>query len=253
MARARQIEQTLHRQQLSEQSARLRLQFNRDRDTQELGNLRALNEQGQRLRRTQALALGLFVLLLAVAVALVIRKVRQARRLNALASTDELTGLTNRRALLAFAGQALAQARAAQQPLGIVMTDVDHFKRINDTHGHAVGDEVLRHVAGVLGASLRAQDRLGRVGGEEFVGVLPRAGLAAARAVGERMRAAVESTPALSATAGRLPFTVSVGVAVSTGGESLEALIARADAALYRAKREGRNRVCTDGSDADAP
>lgn len=244
LSQAREIEQELHREQLSEQSARLRLQFNRAHDEEELVTLRTLNEQGQRLRQTQAVALGLFVVLLLAAAATVVRKVRQARRLQALASTDELTGLANRRAVLAFAQQELDKARTAKAPLAVLISDVDFFKRINDTHGHAVGDEVLRHVSRVLSASLRGQDRLGRVGGEEFIGVLPNAGLQVAAQVAERMRSAVESTPATSTTAGAVNFTISIGVADLAEGESIEALIARADAALYRAKHEGRNRVC---------
>lgn len=239
-ARAAEIERALHAQQLSEQSARLRMQFNRDRDGEELSNLRALNEQGQQLRHTQAVALALFVALLLAALALVVRKVRQARQLNELASTDELTGLANRRALLGFARQAVEAAKAGDAPLSVVMVDVDFFKRINDSHGHAVGDEVLRHLARVLGEKLRTVDRLGRVGGEEFVAVLPHTGQQAAAQVAERMRASVAQSPA---GAEGLAFTVSLGVASLGAGESLDALLSRADAALYQAKKEGRNRV----------
>lgn len=244
MAEARGIEGDLYRQQLSEQSARMRMQFNRQRDADDLASLRQLNEQGQRLRQTQGVALALFMLLLAVLAVVAVRKVRQARRLHRLASTDELTGLANRRALSAAAENALAQSRRDGSPLAMLMVDVDHFKRINDTHGHAFGDEVLRHLARVLAKGLRDQDRLGRLGGEEFLAVLPSTSLADARRVAERMRAAVAAAP-LTGPNGPVVVTVSVGVA---GGEDASAasLIARADAALYRAKHAGRNAVAVD-------
>ena len=244
LAEARGLEVQLHAQQLSEQSARMRMQFNRQRDADDLLALRELNDHGQRLRHTQAVALALFVLLLAVLGVVAVRKVRQARRLHNLASTDELTGLANRRALTAAAETALAQSRRDGSPLAMLMVDVDHFKQINDTHGHAFGDEVLRHLARVLAAGLREQDRLGRLGGEEFLAVLPAASLADARRVAERMRAAVAAAP-MPGPDGPVAVTVSIGVA---GGEetSAAALIARADAALYQAKHAGRNTVAVD-------
>ena len=244
LAEARGIEDDLHRQQLSEQAARMRMQFNRQRDADDLSALRDLNDQGQRLRHTQAAALVLFVLLLAVLGVVAARKVRQVRRLHNLASTDELTGLANRRALTAAAETALAQSRRDGSPLAMLMVDVDHFKQINDTHGHAFGDDVLRHLARVLAAGLRDQDRLGRLGGEEFLAVLPAASLADARRVAERMRAAVAAAP-MPGPDGPVAVTVSIGVA---GGEkaSAAALIARADAAMYQAKHAGRNTVAVD-------
>jgi diguanylate cyclase (GGDEF)-like protein len=240
---ARALEQHKHEQQLSEQSARLRMQFNRARDAEELAALRQLNEQGQRLRQTQAVALVLFMLLLAALLVVAVRKVRQARLLHNLASTDELTGLPNRRALFAYLGQQLAQTRASGVRLSVLAVDVDHFKRINDSHGHAVGDLVLRHVAQVLAGGLRERDRLGRVGGEEFVAVLPDAELAAAEQVAERMRAALAGAPLQVDAVGELRVTVSIGVARARAGESPEAMLARADEALYGAKNAGRDTV----------
>lgn len=242
LAEARRIEQRLHAQRLSQNAARMRMQFNRARDEEELSTLRQLNEQGQRLRQTQALALALFVTLLGVAMVYGVRKFRQARTLQSLASTDELTGLANRRALMALAQQALAGARRDGGRLALLMIDVDHFKRINDAHGHGVGDAVLRQLAQTLAQGLRERDRLGRLGGEEFLAVLPDADEAAAHQVAERMRAAVAAAP-LPRAEGALPYTVSIGVAGVRPGDTTDALIARADAALYRAKAAGRDRV----------
>jgi diguanylate cyclase (GGDEF)-like protein len=239
---AREADARLARQRVSEQSARLGMQFNRERDNGELATLRALHDQGQRLRQTQLLALGLALLLLAGVGAVVVHKVRQARQWRLLADTDELTGLPNRRALMALAAQADRTAAAAGAPLALLVVDIDHFKRVNDAHGHAAGDGVLRHVAQALSGALREGDRLGRLGGEEFVAVLPGAGLAEAIAVAERMRAAVAAAPA---PVGPLTVvcTVSVGVACAPAGGGLEVLLGRADAALYQAKAEGRDRV----------
>ena len=239
---ARETDAQLTHQRVSEQSARLGMQFNRERDAEALATLRTLHEQGQRLRQTQLLALGLALLLLAGVGVLVVRKVRQARQLRLLADTDELTGLPNRRALLALAAQADRSAAGAGLPLALLVVDIDHFKRVNDVHGHAAGDGVLRHVAQSLSAALREGDRLGRLGGEEFVAVLPGAGLAEATAVAERMRAAVAAAPA---PVGPLTVacTVSVGVATAPAGGALEVLLGRADAALYQAKADGRDRV----------
>jgi len=242
LAEANEVDKTLQEQRLSGQSARLRMQFNRARDAEELSILRKLNEQGHRLRQAQAVALAMFVIVLSIVVVVAWRALQRSRGLRRLASTDELTGLLNRRSLFEFSGQALHQAQASGTPLAVLMIDVDHFKRINDTHGHAVGDQVLRNVANTLGASLRGQDRLGRVGGEEFVAVLPGSSLADAAQVAERMRSAVQAMPTPVAS-GALPVTVSLGVAGAEGLASAEALVALGDAALYRAKQDGRNRV----------
>lgn len=175
LAEARRLDADLQRQRLSEQSARVRMQFNRARDAEELSALRQLNEQSQRLRHTQAVALALFVILLALLLVFAVRKFRQARHLQNLASTDELTGLANRRALLAYADDAIAQAQQAA----------------------------------------------------------------------ERMRSAIAATP-LIGPAGEVRFTVSIGVAAAQIAEAADALVARADAALYRAKNSGRNAVVAD-------
>jgi len=239
----KQIDGRIQAQRISEQAARLRMQYNRQRDEEDLLALRRLNEQGRRLAQTQAVAIGLFVALLLISLGYALRKFRQARRLQLLASTDELTGLPNRRALIAYAEQRVRRAQRSEGSLSVLMIDVDRFKRINDTHGHAIGDEVLRHIAQVLPTGLRGRDRLGRLGGEEFLVVLPGAGLDQAAQVADRMRAAIAATPLIGA-AGKLHFTVSIGVAeLGLPQESATALLARADAALYRAKGNGRNAV----------
>ncbi len=251
LAAAQQIESTLQVQRRSEQAARLRAQFNRARDGEELAMLRQLHAQGQELRRLQAVALGLVAALLLAALTLTLRKVLQARRLQSLASTDELTGIANRRAVMARLDSALAAHKGRGAPLSLAMIDVDHFKRINDTLGHAVGDEVLRHLARVLAGALRDGDRLGRIGGEEFVAVLQGAAQADALQVAERMRAAVARTP-LARAQGEVALTISVGVATAGAGSEAGRLLAAADAALYQAKARGRNRVET-SEDAPAP
>ena len=157
------------------------------------------------------------------------------------ANTDMLTGLPNRRHALAFLEKALAGARDHGAPLAVAIFDIDHFKRINDTHGHAVGDEVIRRVGQRARGALREQDLLGRIGGEEFVCVLQRSSAQAAEIVAERVRKAVEVG---TATDTDLPnATISVGLAVYDGDSDIEELMHRADQALYRAKREGRNRL----------
>jgi diguanylate cyclase (GGDEF)-like protein len=154
---------------------------------------------------------------------------------------DALTGLANR----ATATEALAQeaARAARsgRSLAAAMIDIDHFKKINDTHGHPAGDTVIREVARRIAAAVRAHDVVGRFGGEEFIAVLPDCDPAEALTVGERIRAAVAALP-IDVPRHPLGATVSVGVA-SAHGLDADRLTALADAALYRAKRAGRNRV----------
>lgn len=157
------------------------------------------------------------------------------------ANTDMLTGLPNRRHTLASLEKALTGARNHGAPLAVAIFDVDHFKRINDTYGHAVGDQVLRRVAQRARGALREEDIVGRIGGEEFVCILQRSSAQAAEIVAERVRKAVEAG---TATDDDLPnATISVGLAVFDGEADVEELLHRADKALYVAKREGRNRL----------
>jgi diguanylate cyclase (GGDEF)-like protein/PAS domain S-box-containing protein len=158
------------------------------------------------------------------------------------ANTDMLTGLPNRRRTLSFLDQALRRAEQDGAPLAVAIFDIDHFKAINDVHGHAAGDEVIRRVGQRAKASLRDDDMVGRYGGEEFVCVLQGRSALAAELVAERVRKAVHAD-AEGAVAGLPRVTVSIGLAVYAGEASIEDLLQRADKALYTAKREGRNRL----------
>jgi diguanylate cyclase (GGDEF)-like protein len=175
----------------------------------------------------------------------VIRLMRQRdaalARLDALAATDPLTGLTNRRGFDARTAEALGAGPAA-----LLALDLDRFKAINDGHGHAAGDAVLKGVAAVLSARIRQGDILARIGGEEFAALLPATDLAGALDLAERLRRAIPAEVAHPAGAGAR-VTVSIGVAtVPPGGDAAHRLVgalAAADAALYAAKRNGRDRV----------
>ena len=158
--------------------------------------------------------------------------VAQAERLEALLFEDPLTGLSNRRFILTQLAGMVSGARRHHRALTAVVIDVDHFKAVNDTHGHAEGDKVLAAVAHALRGHLRAEDQLGRLGGEEFLALLPDTGIDDAGAACEKLRASVEE----------------VGVTVSLGwaaweGESADELLLRADDAVYAAKARGRDCV----------
>jgi diguanylate cyclase (GGDEF)-like protein len=160
-----------------------------------------------------------------------------------LAATDPLTGLPNRRYLLEMGNKEFERVRRFSARASVVMIDLDHFKAVNDTYGHAAGDEALHQVSQACKAELRQIDIVARLGGEEFVVVLPGADEAAATIVAEGLRCAVLGTPFGS---GVHPFrvTASFGVAQISGTDvTFDASLSRADMALYRAKRAGRNRV----------
>ena len=163
------------------------------------------------------------------------------RAAEARAATDALTGLPNRRYFDEFCGL-LARRRRSDDAVGVLMVDIDKFKVLNDTYGHATGDEVLRAVAGAIVAAVREDDVPARFGGEEFVVLLRNPGMDVAVEVGERVRMAVA---ALDLSRHGVPgVSVSVGVAVSNHADQpIEDLIGQADQALYRAKRAGRDRV----------
>jgi diguanylate cyclase (GGDEF)-like protein len=168
----------------------------------------------------------------------------EASVLSRQAHEDGLTSLSNRRHFDERFPELLAQARQGGNDLYVAMADLDHFKKINDTFSHAVGDEVLRQVSAILRAHSRADDLVARYGGEEFVLVLQHANAEQARAACERLRASVEhrNWPALAQD---LAVTMSIGVAQCDPSKTAQANIEAADQLLYRAKREGRNRVCT--------
>ena len=165
------------------------------------------------------------------------------------ANRDPLTGLFNRRHILAFAESLAERVRSGAEEVTLCMIDVDHFKQVNDRHGHPVGDEVLRAVGALLGARLREGDCLARIGGEEFMIVLRQCGASRGRRAAESVRHNVAASQIRTA-AGEVPITVSMGVAQWAPEENFEAVVERADRALYDAKHSGRDRVEIDGNDA---
>ena len=171
------------------------------------------------------------------------RIVELQEQLRAEATRDSLTGVWNRGMILKFLQQELARASREGTSVGVVMVDIDHFKRLNDTLGHLAGDAALREVTRRMGLVLRPYDALGRYGGEEFLIVLPGCGSSDALATAERMRCVIAATPVPVPT-GTTPITVSLGAATSEApDQDAEGLIRLADDALYRAKCGGRNRV----------
>jgi diguanylate cyclase (GGDEF)-like protein/PAS domain S-box-containing protein len=162
-------------------------------------------------------------------------------RLRQLALTDTLTGLPNRGHLFGRVRHEASRARRYGTSMAVLALDVDHFKRVNDSWGHSGGDKALQHVARVVGGTLREVDVLGRTGGEEFVVLLPETDADGARVVAERVRAALEAAPLQVEDGPSLSLTISLGVAVLEPGEDPEALLRRADQALYAAKEAGRN------------
>lgn len=171
-------------------------------------------------------------------------KERTDREVMHLAMTDSLTQVPNRRALMDYARRALA--RRSGFPLALMMIDVDHFKNINDTDGHPVGDMVLCEIARLLSARLRGYDFLGRYGGEEFCVIAPETDAKGALTLAEDLRAAIDSAP-ISIEGVKFPVSISIGISLCPSKDKvkLEELLTEADAALYSAKQSGRNRsVC---------
>ncbi len=161
-----------------------------------------------------------------------------------LSTKDPLTGLANRGSALAELQNRFGLSQRYGRPLSVVVCDLDHFKQVNDTYGHGAGDFVLHTFGERLIATLREADLAGRIGGEEFLMVLPETDLAGARPFAERLRKAIAATP-IQLASGGLTVTCSMGIAERTGDDlNAGQLLARADAALYRAKGGGRNQVC---------
>jgi two-component system, cell cycle response regulator len=224
-----------------------------------------LVSEGERRKLTQALEMGVNDYLtrpvdkneLIARVRTQLRKKRYADQLRhnvqlslEMAITDQLTGLHNRRYMGRHLDTLVQSAKKSGKPLAFLILDIDYFKSVNDTHGHDIGDEVLREFAGRIGANVRGIDLACRYGGEEFVVVMPDTDISFAYMVAERLRKSVEATPfVISRDPGKLNITISIGIAASEGdGDTAEALLHRSDQALYRAKRDGRNRVVADAA-----
>lgn len=209
----------------------------------------ALSNIRQTLYVNLAVCLGITLLVLSLTH---IALTRHQRRIEKVAATDELTGLLNRQAFSILIEKILADYRRAPRPMSVLMVDVDHFKSINDRHGHGTGDRILRQVATRIRQGLRASDIAVRWGGEEFLLLLKGCELDQARRIAEHLRRDVEQA---RFEAGKQPIgvTISIGVGRYRGEESCEQAIGRADAGLYAAKNSGRNRVCVEDRPRAAP
>lgn len=157
------------------------------------------------------------------------------------AEHDFLTGAWSRRAFFRIADREHALASAKGKCLSLLVFDVDHFKQVNDTYGHAAGDQVLSDIVCAASACIRSGDICARMGGEEFAVLLPDTGMSTARVIGERLRSSLEKSVLIEPEKVRLTYTVSIGVATLQADETVHNLLRRADAALYAAKLKGRN------------
>lgn len=180
-----------------------------------------------------------------VKLAQTIQELEQSRRyLKEQADTDPLTKLANRRSFFSASSSSLAQMKRQNEHFSIIIMDIDHFKRINDTYGHQAGDVVLQQLAMVLSTALREGDILARIGGEEFVVASPYTNRLAAIVLSERLRKAIESSEFMHGD-NRIPVTISLGIASMTkSDDDIDKLLAVADSRLYLAKQKGRNRIC---------
>jgi diguanylate cyclase (GGDEF)-like protein len=204
-------------------------------------------------RRSESFGLALAAAGLAMLALLVLAAITALRanaradeataELRRMATTDALTGLWNRRHLLERLESETARSLRNGRPLCLASIDVDHFKRVNDLHGHPAGDEALRVLARLCREALRGSDVVGRMGGEEFAILMPETDRDQARLVCERLREKVARTPVPLPSGAALTVTLSTGIALMAGEEASDKLISRADSALYGAKAEGRNRV----------
>jgi len=185
-----------------------------------------------------------FSILMVLGTAIALGRLATAeRKLMLRALTDPLTGVFNRRTFLDMSSKEEARARRRGTLTSVLMMDIDHFKRINDTYGHGVGDQVIKALAAVATKGLRPTDILARYGGEEFIVTLPETDGDVAQKVAERLRSSLEQAVVKADSVGDVRFTVSIGVATFATGVALADAMARADQALYRAKESGRNRV----------
>lgn len=222
-------------------AAELRERFRAERTDAENQHLR---EQQQVVESRQSWLLASLALAIALVVTLAAfmrQQHRQRQRLRSLAETDELTQLPNRRSILALVDTAAHSRRAGCHPLCLALLDVDHFKRVNDAFGHEVGDTALQAFARACRAALRSSDSVGRLGGEEFLLVLPGTPVAEAAVVFDRLRAQLQATP-VSGMPDTARLRCSMGIIEMRPGLAVDAALRMADAALYRAKAAGRDR-----------
>jgi diguanylate cyclase (GGDEF)-like protein len=255
---AQQQEQLLSRQ-LDQRFAILKVQYDTAAQEQENRALVRQNaatgsalEQSRRVRQLQGVVIAMGIALGAVLTWLVILNRGRAQRMGSLAMTDELTQAPNRRAVLLLLSKLLKRPECA--PCAILIMDIDFFKRINDQHGHAAGDEVLKLVSQAVRTIVIPPAFFGRLGGEEFLIVLPDVDLPEARHFAEALRQSVTAINSGSVIPGHEGVTTSVGLTVSiVGADDPGSLLARADMALYAAKRSGRNCVRVEPAPEDAP
>jgi diguanylate cyclase (GGDEF)-like protein len=257
---AKTISDKLLKNQIDQRFQTLKVEFDtaaKEKENQTLLRENAASEraliQGLSVRRLQAAVIVLAVLLLGMLAILAIYQHGSSLRMRKLAMTDELTGVPNRRAVLARLDPVLSSA--AEPPCSILIVDIDHFKSINDHHGHVAGDQVLKVVADRVRTRVLEPAFFGRLGGEEFLIVLPGVLLPAAMETAERVREGIMSIDTGRWFADRRSITASIGVATSSpGGDTVSSMLQRADAALYAAKRSGRNCVmCEPDLEAAAP
>jgi diguanylate cyclase (GGDEF)-like protein len=248
LAKSQETAERLFRNQIDQRFTTLKVEFDTASKEKENAllvreneaNQKALNQE-RRARRLQAAVIALTVVLAALLATLAIHQWRTTRRMHALAMTDELTGVPNRRSVLARLEPLVVAPNEHCHALLII--DIDHFKRINDEHGHPEGDEALKLVAARLRAEVHEPSFIGRLGGEEFVVVVPDSDADAGRQIAERFRESVMTIDTRRWLADRR-LTVSIGLTVSKlAGDTPSHMLQRADAALYEAKRAGRNCV----------
>jgi diguanylate cyclase (GGDEF)-like protein len=244
---AQTVSDRLLRSQLDQRFATLKVEFDTAVKEQENELLLRENaasqktlEQQRLATRLEAAVIALSTMLLAALSLLIVHLRRNTRRMQTLAMTDELTGLPNRRELLGRLTELLA--RPASPHCSLLIVDLDHFKSINDRHGHPVGDETLKRVSAILRSAIEEPNFLGRLGGEEFAIVLADTGTDAAHTVAELLRAQVTAID-FAHWIGDRRVTVSIGLTVSQPGDTIATMLRRADAALYAAKHAGRDCV----------
>ncbi|MES2669799.1 MAG: diguanylate cyclase [Pseudomonadota bacterium] len=247
----RQAQALLEKRAREEQTSRLRVQFDSAKKEQENRALLIENahrgealRNAERVRSLQRLFIILGAAFFTLLAAMALQLVKKGRRLRRLAMTDELTGMPNRRKIMDFLGRELAAAQYGGERLSVIAFDVDHFKRINDLYGHHVGDRVLCAIADAVGRELPDIARVGRMGGEEFLVVLPGTVAADAREVAEALRTAILGAK-YDGFADDERVTISLGVAEAGLDDDVEMLLRRADSAMYRAKSEGRDRTAS--------